>query len=119
MVRHISDRIGVMYLGKMMEIGESDDVYERPLHPYTKSLLSSIPVADPRVRMSEKRIILEGDVRSPINPKPGCRFASRCRYAKEICHQETPEIKEVLPNRMVACHLVEEINDLFTEKVSK
>ena len=119
MVRHISDRIGVMYLGKMMEIGESDDVYEHPLHPYTKSLLSSIPVADPRVRMSEKRIILEGDVRSPINPKPGCRFASRCRYAKEICHNETPEFKEVMPKRMVACHLVEEINGLFTEKVSK
>jgi oligopeptide/dipeptide ABC transporter ATP-binding protein len=94
MVRHISDRIGVMYLGKMMEIGESDAVYERPLHPYTESLLSSIPIADPKVRMSEKRIILEGDVRSPINPKPGCRFASRCRYAKEICHTETPDLEK-------------------------
>ncbi|HAX02916.1 MAG: peptide ABC transporter ATP-binding protein [Tenericutes bacterium GWC2_34_14] len=119
MVRHISDRIGVMYLGKIMEIGESDAVYERPLHPYTESLLSSIPIADPKIRMSEKRIILEGDVMSPINPKPGCRFASRCRYAKERCFSETPEVREVEPKRFVACHLVEEIRGLFTEKVLK
>lgn len=119
MVRHISDRIGVMYLGKMMEIGESDQVYEKPLHPYTKSLLSSIPIANPRIRMSETRVILEGDVMSPINPKPGCRFASRCRYAKEQCFSETPEIRDVLPNRQVACHFAEEINDLSTAKVLK
>lgn len=119
MVRHISDRIGVMYLGKMMEIGESDDVYEKPLHPYTQSLLSSIPVADPNTRMSDKRIILEGDVMSPINPKPGCRFASRCRYAKPKCFEETPELLEVSEERFVACHFVEEINGLFTDhKVS-
>ncbi|MFH2117779.1 MAG: ABC transporter ATP-binding protein [Bacillota bacterium] len=115
MVRHISDRIGVMYLGKMMEIGISDDVYERPLHPYTKSLLSAIPVADPRVKMSDRRVILQGDVTSPINPKPGCRFATRCSYAVEQCHNKTPEIKEVLPNRFVACHLVETINGLTTK----
>ncbi|MDX9691637.1 MAG: ATP-binding cassette domain-containing protein [Acholeplasmataceae bacterium] len=119
MVRHISDRIGVMYLGKMMEIGESDAVYEKPLHPYTKSLLSSIPVANPRVRMSDTRVILEGDVMSPINPKPGCRFASRCRYAKERCFNETPEIREVLKDRQVACHFAEEINDLSTDQVLK
>lgn len=115
MVRHISDRIGVMYLGKMMEIGVSDDVYERPLHPYTKSLLSSIPVADPRVRMKDRRVILQGDVTSPINPTPGCRFATRCSYAVDKCHHETPEFREVLPNRHIACHLVEEINGLITK----
>jgi oligopeptide transport system ATP-binding protein len=115
MVRHISDRIGVMYLGKMMEIGVSDDVYERPLHPYTKSLLSAIPVADPRVRMKDSRVILQGDVTSPINPTPGCRFATRCSYAVERCHNETPELKETLPNRFTACHLVEEINGLTTK----
>jgi len=116
MVRHISDRIGVMYLGKMMEIGVSDDVYERPLHPYTKSLLSAIPIADPRVRMSDTRVILQGDVKSPINPKPGCRFASRCQYAKEKCHIETPEFREVMKDRFAACHYLEEINGLNTEK---
>lgn len=119
MVRHISDRIGVMYLGKMMEIGVSDDVYERPLHPYTKSLLSAIPVANPREKMSDKRVILQGDVSSPINPKPGCRFASRCPYAEPICHSETPEFREVMPNRYAACHLIETINDLTTKKVLK
>jgi len=119
MVRHISDRIGVMYLGKMMEIGVSDDVYERPLHPYTKSLLSAIPIADPRVRMKDRRVILQGDVTSPINPTPGCRFATRCPYAEDICHHETPEFREILPNRFIACHLVEKINDLTTKKVLK
>jgi oligopeptide/dipeptide ABC transporter ATP-binding protein len=104
-----------MYLGKMMEIGESDDVYEKPLHPYTQSLLSSIPVADPNTRMSDKRIILEGDVMSPINPKPGCRFASRCRYAQAKCFEETPELLEVSEERFVACHFVKEINGLFTD----
>mgnify|MGYP000919403511 CR=1 FL=1 len=81
MVKYISDRIGVMYLGKMMEIAESDPLYENPLHPYTKSLLSSIPLPDPEANKKAKRIVLEGDVPSPINPKPGCRFVKRCRYA--------------------------------------
>jgi len=81
MVKHISDRIGVMYLGHMMEVASSDDLYEEPLHPYTKALLSSIPVPDPNNADKGKRIVLQGDVTSPINPKPGCRFASRCRYA--------------------------------------
>lgn len=119
MVRHISDRIGVMYLGKMMEIGTSDDVYEKPLHPYTQSLLSSIPIANPRESMNKQRIILEGDVMSPINPKPGCRFASRCRFAKEKCHLETPELNEVIKERFVSCHFVHEINDLPTNPVLK
>ena len=83
MVKHISDRIGVMYIGKLMEVSSSDDLYAKPLHPYTKSLLSSIPVPDPSSSKKGKRIILEGDVPSPINPKPGCRFASRCRYSRE------------------------------------
>jgi oligopeptide transport system ATP-binding protein len=84
MVKHISDRIGVMYLGKMMEVATSDDLYAAPLHPYTKALLSSIPIPDPENPNKGKRIVLEGDVPSPINPKPGCRFASRCRYAFDL-----------------------------------
>jgi oligopeptide transport system ATP-binding protein len=101
-----------MYLGKMMEIAESDPLYEKPLHPYTKSLLSSIPLPDPKANKKAKRIILEGDVPSPINPKPGCRFAARCQYAKEECFQTDPEIEEVLPGRFVSCLRVREINDL-------
>ncbi|XFA98847.1 ABC transporter ATP-binding protein [Candidatus Izemoplasma sp. B36] len=111
MVRHISDRIGVMYLGKLMEITTSDELYDNPRHPYTKSLLSSIPIPDPRSSIRESRIILEGDVGNPINPKPGCRFASRCRYAKDRCRQETPELVEIEPDHFVACHFVDEIND--------
>lgn len=107
MVRHISDRIGVMYLGKMMEITTSDELYENPLHPYTKSLLSAIPVPDPRSTYAENRIILKGDVGSPINPKPGCRFASRCQYATELCFKATPELREIEPEHFVSCHNVE------------
>ncbi len=110
MVRHISDRIGVMYLGKMMEITTSDELYDTPLHPYTQSLLSSIPVPDPENSSKDKRIILEGDVTSPINPKPGCRFASRCRFAKPICSQQTPELEEIKKGHFVACHFVRDIN---------
>ncbi|MDP2426373.1 MAG: oligopeptide/dipeptide ABC transporter ATP-binding protein [Candidatus Izemoplasmatales bacterium] len=112
MVRHISDRIGVMYLGKMMEVAKSEELYETPLHPYTQSLLSSIPVPDPHNNMQSKRIILKGDVLSPINPKPGCRFATRCRFAKEECHSITPILREVKKEHEVACHFVEEINGI-------
>lgn len=112
MVRHISDRIGVMYLGKLMEVTDSDELYDYPLHPYTQSLLSSIPIPDPKKSMKKKRIILQGDVGSPINPTPGCRFASRCRFAKEKCKQVTPELKEVKPDHFVACHYVKEINNI-------
>ncbi len=168
MVKHISDRIGVMYLGKMMELTSSDKLYEKPLHPYTKSLLSSIPIPDPHSKMRDKRIILEGDVGSPINPKPGCRFASRCQYSsekinvndkdalvgriargtitdkdsgqvivqdnrpiteeavlklqalgineiavgREKCFSIDPEFKEIEPDHFVACHFVEEINEI-------
>lgn len=111
MVKHISDRIGVMYLGHMMEIAESDTLYDRPLHPYTKALLSSIPVPDPRAN-KEGRIILEGDLKSPINPPEGCRFSSRCRYCEEICKNVTPKLVEVEPEHFVACHLVKKINNL-------
>ncbi len=106
MVKHISDRIGVMYLGKMMEVCESAELYNKPMHPYTQALLSSIPVPDPRANRAEKRIILQGDVKSPINPPPGCRFNSRCRYCKDICYAETPELIEVESEHFVACHFV-------------
>jgi oligopeptide transport system ATP-binding protein len=110
MVKHISDRIGVMYLGKLVEICESKELYRRPLHPYTQSLLSSIPIPDPVETRKNRRIILEGYVQSPINPPEGCRFASRCRFAKEKCTCITPELVEVEKNHFVACHLVKEIN---------
>ena len=110
MVKHISDRIGVMYLGKLMEVCGSKKLYEHPLHPYTQALLSSIPIPDPIATKKNKRIILEGQVSSPINPPEGCRFASRCRFAKEKCTQETPELRELENDHFVACHFAEEIN---------
>jgi oligopeptide transport system ATP-binding protein len=111
MVKHISDRIGVMYLGHMMEITTSDELYDYPLHPYTKALLSSIPIPDPRAS-KDKRIILEGDIKSPIDPPEGCRFNSRCRYCEARCNTETPELREIRPGHFVSCHFVEKINDL-------
>lgn len=105
MVRHISDRIGVMYLGKIVEIAESEELYENPLHPYTKGLISSIPIADPiEARKSEIEII-KGDLPSPINIPSGCRFHTRCPYATEKCRQVEPEMKEISDNHQVACHL--------------
>jgi oligopeptide transport system ATP-binding protein len=105
MVKHISDRVGVMYLGAMVELASSYDLYEKPLHPYTQALLSAIPVPDPEVERNKARIKLEGEVPSPINPKPGCRFAPRCRYAKPICTEQTPILKEIEKEHYVACHL--------------
>ncbi|MCB2300734.1 ABC transporter ATP-binding protein [Clostridium tagluense] len=105
MVKHISDRVGVMYLGSMVELASSHDLYEKPLHPYTQALLSAIPVPDPEVERKKARIKLEGEVPSPINPKPGCRFAPRCRYAKPICSEQTPMLKEIEKEHYVACHL--------------
>ncbi|WP_139904338.1 ABC transporter ATP-binding protein [Clostridium thermarum] len=105
MVKHISDRVGVMYLGKMVELATSKQLYENPLHPYTQALLSAIPVPDPEEGKKRQRIMLEGDIPSPINPKPGCRFAGRCRYAKPECFEQTPETKEVQQGHFVACHL--------------
>lgn len=105
MVKHISDRVGVMYLGCMVELASSHDLYAKPLHPYTQALLSAIPIPDPETEKNRQRIMLEGEVPSPINPKPGCRFAARCKYAKPICSEQQPEFKEVEKDHFVACHL--------------
>lgn len=102
MVKHISDRVGVMYLGKMVEMAPSYELYTNPKHPYTEALMSAIPIPDPEVEREKNRIKIEGEIPSPINPKPGCRFASRCRYATDICRQETPELKEAGPEHFVA-----------------
>jgi oligopeptide transport system ATP-binding protein len=107
MVRYISDRVAVMYLGAMAELADSDELYENPMHPYTKALLSSIPIADPEIEKSRKRIMLEGDVPSPINPPLGCKFVDRCSQAKEQCRTVKPEMKELKPGHFVACHLYE------------
>ena len=106
MVKHISDRVAVMYLGTMVELASSKELYDKPLHPYTQALLSAIPIPDPEVEKSRQRILLEGDVPSPINPLPGCRFRGRCSYAKDICSNEMPVFREVGPNHYVACHIV-------------
>ncbi len=103
-VRHISDRIGVMYLGNMVELGESNTLYKNPLHPYTKTLLSAVPVPDPELSKTRQRIILEGDIPSPINPPSGCRFHTRCPFATDICKQKVPEWREVEPDHFAACH---------------
>mgnify|MGYP000473216262 FL=1 len=104
MVYHISHKIGVMYLGNMVELGSSDDVYKKPLHPYTRALISAAPIADPKMAKEKKRIILEGEVPSPINPPKGCPFAGRCKYATEECKFKKPETY-MYDNRQVACNL--------------
>ncbi|WP_434309390.1 ABC transporter ATP-binding protein [Hominifimenecus sp. rT4P-3] len=107
-VKYISHRICVMYLGQMVEHCESETLFERPLHPYTKALLSAIPIPD--LFHEKKRILLEGELSSPINPKPGCRFAPRCPYAKDICRREVPKLREIEKNHWTACHCCEAIN---------
>ena len=104
-VKYISDRIGVMYLGKMVELTESSKLYVDPKHPYTKALLSAVPIADPDASAKKERIMLKGDVPSPVNPPAGCRFAGRCEQCMEICRTTEPQMTEVEPGHFVACHL--------------
>ncbi|MFB6363789.1 ABC transporter ATP-binding protein [Paenibacillus elgii] len=105
MVKHISDRIGVMYLGKLVEVTTSEELYANPLHPYTQSLLSAIPIPDPEVERTRERIILEGEIPSPLNPPSGCPFRTRCPKAMPECAASMPEFKEVQPGHFTACHL--------------
>ena len=109
-VRHISDRIAVMYLGKMVELADAGTIYDRPLHPYSKSLLSAVPVPDPQIARANKRIMLEGDIPSPLNAPSGCPFRTRCPHATEQCALEMPAFNEVAPGHFVACHRVNEVN---------
>ena len=105
-IKRISDRIGVMYLGHIVELGDSKDVYERPMHPYTQALISAVPVPDPVAGKAKRRIMLDGELPSPLHPPSGCPFRTRCPYATKICAEERPELKDV-NGRLVACHEVE------------
>ncbi len=109
-VRHISDRIAVMYLGHMVELAPAGEIYDHPLHPYSKSLLSAVPVPDPKTARANQRIVLTGDIPSPLNAPSGCPFRTRCRYATEQCAQSMPEFREVSAGHFVACHRVDEVN---------
>lgn len=105
-VRHISKNIGVMYLGCLMELGDSYELNKNPLHPYTKTLLSAIPIPDPEKSRKRQRIVLQGDIPSPVNPPSGCRFHTRCPYATQRCKQEVPQLRELAPEHYAACHIL-------------
>ena len=109
-VKHISDNILVMYLGTVVEFSSARDMFLHRLHPYTKALLEAVPI--PKVFPRGERKLLQGELTSPINPKPGCRFAARCPYATDICHQQSPAMEEALPGHFVACHHAAQLNDL-------
>ncbi len=109
-IKHISDRVGVMYVGQIVELADKDEMFANPLHPYTEALLSAIPVPDPVLQKERERIVLEGDVPSPSDPPPGCRFHPRCLYAEDVCSQEIPEFVEAKEDHFVACHLYDELD---------
>lgn len=106
-VKYISDKVVVMYLGTIVEYADSDELYKNPLHPYTQALLSAIPVADPHATRAKERILISGEIPSPINPKPCCRFAERCPYVKPICRETMPSLKDMGSGHLVACHLMD------------
>ena len=110
-VRHISDRIAVMYLGKMVELADANEICEKPLHPYSKALMSAVPMPDPKIARANQRIALQGDIPSPLNAPSGCPFRTRCQYATDKCAESMPEFKEVSKGHFVACHRYAEIND--------
>ena len=113
-VEHISDSVGVMYLGSLVEYGETEDIFANPLHPYTEALFSAIPIPDPTAKM--KRIVLEGSIPSPANPPSGCKFHTRCSRCMDICKEVVPEQKEIEPGHFVVCHLYDEMQGIVNKE---
>jgi peptide/nickel transport system ATP-binding protein/oligopeptide transport system ATP-binding protein len=111
MVKYISDRVGVMYLGALVEVSDSAGLYEKPLHPYTQALISAIPIPDPEVEANRQRIVVEGEVPSPINTPAGCKFCLRCPKVMDVCRKTAPVLQEISPGHTVACHLYNRQNE--------